>query len=218
MSSNKYLKFFVNTHTGQDLSYDDAPDEIRELDILLDYLSTNHPNVFANYESQRMDNDLKIKIGQLEDLMLYLCDNYNDVLVSYMITCKPTIWTEYMCEKYPEGIFEIFKQMGIGVIPCDELEELACDYMKEKGLDTSKREIRVLLETTMGSCIEGFDSSIMKIGDKEYYVGYSLTEKAKVDIEHKKANKFVQDNIHTFLQQYENRIRQLESKLASIQI
>ncbi len=60
--------------------------------------------------------------------------------------------------------------------------------------------------------IGGYDSSRIKTGDKEYYMGCTLKEESKQEYQRMKANRYVQDNILALLQQYEARIQQLEAK------
>ena len=216
MSSPKTLKFLANTETNESLYYDDAPVELRELEDLCDYLFKKYPMILNNYWNVCDKN--QIRVGQLEDLMNYLCDNYNGVLQSYLIECKPIIWLVNLCKNQPEEAFNLFNKLEIGLIPCDELEDLVHMCLKEKQLDTTKHEVRILLENTLKKPLPDYNSSIMKIGDKEYYMGHTLNEKGKQEYKLMKAKNYVKDNALALFQQHETRIQQLEAKLNSAHI
>ena len=69
----------------------------------------------------------------------------------------------------------------MGLTTRDELDELLHLHMNEKGYDTPKNEVKYLLEQTLNKPIGDFDSSIIKIRNKQYYM-CSLSEKAEQDI------------------------------------
>jgi hypothetical protein len=204
------LKSFVNPN-GRSIPYDDAPVEVRELDDLIGYLNNKHPEIIKNYFSQ-LETD-KVRKGELEILMNYLEDKNNNILTEYLKECKPIVYFLYICRSCPDETLIYFKERNIGLIKCDELEEAVYMFHKQQLHDTSKPEIRFLLEKILEKPIEGYNSSIIQIGDKEYYMGVSFNEKGKQNFQQLKATRYVQDNILPLLQQYESRIQQLEAKL-----